>query len=70
MVRSVVVIICGIDSRRNPEKGEVYDAVDCPNRLAQHVAGSRETAFAGAVGTIAEGAPLGDVSRESTKAIL
>ncbi|KIJ49312.1 hypothetical protein M422DRAFT_246404 [Sphaerobolus stellatus SS14] len=41
VVRSVVVIICGTGSRRNPEKGEVYDAVDCLNRLAQHFAGLR-----------------------------
>ncbi|KIJ24409.1 hypothetical protein M422DRAFT_39192, partial [Sphaerobolus stellatus SS14] len=34
VVRSLVVIICGIVLRRKPEKGEAYGAVDCLNGLA------------------------------------
>ncbi|KIJ29443.1 hypothetical protein M422DRAFT_269086 [Sphaerobolus stellatus SS14] len=41
VVKSLVVIICGIGSRRKPEKGEAYDAVDCLNGLAQRYAGGK-----------------------------
>ncbi|KIJ29447.1 hypothetical protein M422DRAFT_36928 [Sphaerobolus stellatus SS14] len=41
VVRSLVVIICGIGLRRKQEKGEAYDAVDRLNGLAQRYAGLR-----------------------------